>query len=159
VTVAVGAVSKAIDPHVGQSFAYRCGDAAALAETALARLVEPMAKSEREITVCLTGGTTPKHMYAVMEQSPWRERIPWGRVHWFMGDDRFAPYGDPLSNSGVANRLFLDACFSYFLQLIPRAREGAMASRSPIHPETATRGAFSRFFTTNPRVRACGCKR
>jgi 6-phosphogluconolactonase/glucosamine-6-phosphate isomerase/deaminase len=41
-------------------------DAAALAETALARLVEPMVKSEREIAVCLTGGTTPKHMYAMM---------------------------------------------------------------------------------------------
>ena len=85
-------------------------DAAALAETALARLVEPMAKSEREIAVCLTGGTTPKHMYAMMAQSLWRERIPWGRVHWFMGDDRFVPFGDPLSNGGVAKRLFLDAC-------------------------------------------------
>src|SRR5437870_6544243 len=85
-------------------------DAAALAETALARLVEQMAKSEREIAVCLTGGATPKHMYAMMAQSPWRDRIPWGRVHWFMGDDRFVPYSDPLSNSGMAKRLFLDAC-------------------------------------------------
>ena len=85
-------------------------DAAALAEIALTRLVEEMTKSEGESTVCLTGGTTPKHMYAMMAQSPWRERIPWGRVHWFMGDDRFVPYSDPLSNSGMAKRQFLDAC-------------------------------------------------
>src|SRR5438552_1920155 len=85
-------------------------DAAELAETALARLVEQMTKSEGESAVCLTGGTTPKHMYAMMAQSPWRDRIPWGRVHWFMGDDRFVPYSDPLSNSGTAKRLFLDAC-------------------------------------------------
>ena len=85
-------------------------DAAELAETALARLVEQMTKSEGESAVCLTGGTTPKHMYAMMAQSPWRERIPWGRVHWFMGDDRFLPYSDPLSNSGMAKRQFLDAC-------------------------------------------------
>src|SRR6267142_7007293 len=85
-------------------------DAAALAETALARLVEQMTKSEEERAVCLTGGTTPKHIYAMMAQSPWRERIPWERVHWFMGDDRFVPYSDPLSNSGMAKRLFLDAC-------------------------------------------------
>jgi 6-phosphogluconolactonase len=85
-------------------------DAAALAETALPRLVEPMVKSQREIAVCLTGGTTPKHMYAMMAQSPWRERIPWERVRWFMGDDRFVPYSDPLSNGGMAKRLFLDAC-------------------------------------------------
>ena len=85
-------------------------DATALAETALARLVEQMAKSEREIAVCLTGGTTPKHMYAMIAQPPWRERIPWGRVHWFMGDDRFVPYNDRLSNCGIAKRLFLVAC-------------------------------------------------
>src|SRR5436309_1608126 len=81
-------------------------DAAELAETALARLVEQMTKSEGESAVCLTGGTTPKHMYAMMAQSPWRERIPWGRVHWFMGDDRFVPYSDPLSNGGMAKRMF-----------------------------------------------------
>jgi 6-phosphogluconolactonase len=85
-------------------------DAAALAETALARLVEQMTKSEQERAVCLTGGTTPKHMYAMMAQSPWRDRIPWGRVHWFMGDDRFVPYSDPLSNGGMAKRVVLDAC-------------------------------------------------
>ncbi len=85
-------------------------DVNALAEAALSRLADQMAKLEREIAVCLTGGTTPKRMYAMMAQSPWRERIPWGRVHWFMGDDRFVPDDDPLSNSGMAKRLFLDAC-------------------------------------------------
>src|SRR5437879_6645537 len=85
-------------------------DAAELAETALARLVEQMTKSEGESAVCLTGGTTPKHMYAMMAQSPWRERIPWGRVHWFLGDDGFVPYSDPLSNSGTPKRKFFDPC-------------------------------------------------
>src|SRR6185436_19068939 len=35
---------------------------------------------------------------------------PWLRVHWFMSDDRFVPLDDPLSNSGMAERLFLDIC-------------------------------------------------
>jgi 6-phosphogluconolactonase len=29
-------------------------------------------------------------------------------VHWFIGDDRFVPQSDPLSNIGMARRLFLD---------------------------------------------------
>jgi 6-phosphogluconolactonase len=29
-------------------------------------------------------------------------------VHWFIGDDRFVPAGDPLSNMAAARRLFLD---------------------------------------------------
>ena len=85
-------------------------DATALAEAALARLVKQIETSEREAAVCLTGGSTPRRMYEMMAQSPWRERIPWSRVHWFMGDDRFVPHDSPLSNSGMAKRLFLDVC-------------------------------------------------
>jgi 6-phosphogluconolactonase len=85
-------------------------DPAALAEAALARLVRQVETSEREAAICLTGGSTPKRMYAMMAQSPWRERIRWNRVHWFMGDDRFVPPDDPLSNGGMARRLFLDFC-------------------------------------------------
>ena len=48
-------------------------DATALAAAALSRLVEQMAKLQREVAVCLTGGTTPKHMYAMMAQTPWRD--------------------------------------------------------------------------------------
>ena len=85
-------------------------DPAALAEAALARLVRQIATSERDAAICLTGGSTPKRMYGLMAQSPWRERIPWLRVHWFMSDDRFVPLDDPLSNGGMAKRLFLDIC-------------------------------------------------
>ena len=34
--------------------------------------------------------------------------MPWDRTHWFIGDDRFVPQSDPLSNMGAARRLFLD---------------------------------------------------
>lgn len=84
--------------------------ATALAEAALARLVKRIETSEGEAAVCLTGGSTPRLMYEMMAQSPWGERIPWTRVHWFMGDDRFVPHDSVLSNSGMARRLFLDTC-------------------------------------------------
>ncbi|HEY0219900.1 MAG TPA: 6-phosphogluconolactonase, partial [Afipia sp.] len=48
----------------------------------------------------------------LLASSPWRERIPWERIHWFIGDDRFVPQDDPLSNMGMARRAFLDACAS-----------------------------------------------
>jgi 6-phosphogluconolactonase/glucosamine-6-phosphate isomerase/deaminase len=35
--------------------------------------------------------------------------VPWERTHWFIGDDRFVPPEDPLSNIGMARRLFLDS--------------------------------------------------
>lgn len=85
-------------------------DAQALAETAAARLLARIEQTPHPAMICLTGGTTPKQLYQLLATSPWRERIPWPRVHWFFGDDRFVPQDDELSNSGMARRTFLDAC-------------------------------------------------
>ncbi len=85
-------------------------DAQALAEAAAARLFARTRQTPHPAMICLTGGTTPKQLYQLLATSPWRERIPWQRVHWFFGDDRFVPQDDELSNAGMARRAFLDAC-------------------------------------------------
>ncbi len=82
-------------------------DTAALAETAARRLVNRVAQSGRS-AVCLTGGSSPEGLYRLLAEEPWRGKVPWDRVHWFMGDDRFVPLSDPRSNMGIAKRLFLD---------------------------------------------------
>jgi len=81
-------------------------DASALAETAAQRLVDRIAAQKRA-AVCLTGGSSPEGLYRLLAQEPWRAIVPWDRVHWFMGDDRFVPLSNPLSNMGMAWRLFL----------------------------------------------------
>ncbi len=83
-------------------------DAAALAETAAKRLIVRVAQKQRA-AVCLTGGSSPQGLYRLLTQEPWRGQVPWDRVHWFMGDDRFVMESDPLSNMGMARRLLLDA--------------------------------------------------
>ncbi len=83
--------------------------AEALAEAAALHLVQCTGNTgERHI--CLTGGSTPQRLYKLLATEPWRSKVPWDRVHWFIGDDRFVPESDPLSNMGTARRLFLDAC-------------------------------------------------
>jgi 6-phosphogluconolactonase len=82
-------------------------DAAALAETAARRLLDRIRHEDRA-AVCLTGGSSPEGLYRLLAEEPWRGAVPWDRVHWFMGDDRFVPDNDPLSNMGMARRLFLD---------------------------------------------------
>jgi 6-phosphogluconolactonase len=82
------------------------GNDAALAETAAQRLVDRVASRDRA-AVCLTGGSSPEGLYRLLGQEPWRAIVPWDRVHWFIGDDRFVPESDPLSNMGMAQRLFL----------------------------------------------------
>jgi 6-phosphogluconolactonase len=79
-----------------------------LAETAAERLLARIAQSSVAIAVCLTGGSSPEPLYALLAGEPYRSRVPWQRVHWFMGDDRFVPLGHAHSNMGAAKRIFLD---------------------------------------------------
>jgi 6-phosphogluconolactonase len=83
-------------------------DAEAMAHAAAARLVERVNAARGRAAISLTGGASPQGLYRLLAEEPWRSRVPWDRVHWFMGDDRFVPQSDPLSNMGMARRLFLD---------------------------------------------------
>jgi 6-phosphogluconolactonase len=82
-------------------------DAAALAQTAAQRLIDRVTGKDRA-AVCLTGGSSPAGLYRLLGEKPWRGKVPWDSVHWFIGDDRFVPETDPLSNMGMARQLFLD---------------------------------------------------
>ncbi|SDD47156.1 6-phosphogluconolactonase [Belnapia rosea] len=54
------------------------------------------------VAIALSGGSTPKRLYHLLAASPWRERMPWDRVHLFWGDERFVPADHPDSNQGMA---------------------------------------------------------
>jgi 6-phosphogluconolactonase len=85
-------------------------DAVALAEAAADRLIERIEANPGRIAICMTGGSSPKRLYELLATEPYRSEIPWDRVHWFIGDDRFVPSGDPLNNMTMARTAFLDTC-------------------------------------------------
>jgi 6-phosphogluconolactonase len=88
----------------------RAADPTALAEAAAERLLALVAANDGRIAICLTGGSSPKRLYALLAREPHRSRIPWARVHWFIGDERFVPPGDALHNMTMARQIFLDDC-------------------------------------------------
>jgi 6-phosphogluconolactonase len=83
-------------------------DAEALAQEAATRLLARLAEPRERLAVALTGGSSPERLYRLLASEPYRSQIPWQRVHWFWGDDRFVPQSDERSNAGAARRLFLD---------------------------------------------------
>jgi 6-phosphogluconolactonase len=85
-------------------------DAAALAEVAAVRLLARMASNSGRIAICLTGGSSPKQLYELLATEDYREKIPWERVHWFIGDERFVAASDPRNNMAMARHAFLDRC-------------------------------------------------
>src|SRR5258705_9508438 len=83
-------------------------DANALAKTAADRIMARIAANGDCVAICLTGGSSPKQLYQLLATDAYRSQIPWEGVHWFIGDERFVPVDDPLSNMGAARRIFLD---------------------------------------------------
>ena len=81
----------------------------ALAKTAAERLIARIDANAGRVAICLTGGSSPKQLYRLLSSKPWQERIPWQRVHWFIGDERFVSASDPLNNMAMARNNFLDA--------------------------------------------------
>jgi 6-phosphogluconolactonase len=83
-------------------------DPAALAKAAAERVLARIAANGDRVAVCLTGGSSPKQLYQLLATDPYRSRIPWHRVHWFIGDERLVPVTDSLNNMSMARHLFLD---------------------------------------------------
>jgi 6-phosphogluconolactonase len=83
-------------------------DPFALARAAAQRLMTRIEANAGRVAICLTGGSSPKQLYRLLASDPWSGRIPWDRVHWFIGDERFVPARDPLNNMAMARHIFLD---------------------------------------------------
>ncbi|MFE1602737.1 6-phosphogluconolactonase [Methylobacterium sp. ID0610] len=80
-------------------------DADAVARAAAERLAALAAGTDR-CAVALSGGSTPKRLYALLAGPEFRGRLPWERIHWFFGDERV---GD--SPEAGSNRRMVEAAF------------------------------------------------
>jgi 6-phosphogluconolactonase/glucosamine-6-phosphate isomerase/deaminase len=85
-------------------------DPAAMANAAAERIGARISENAGRVAICLTGGSSPRQLYQLLATDAWRSRIPWERVHWFIGDERFVPPDDPLNNMAAAWADFLDRC-------------------------------------------------
>jgi 6-phosphogluconolactonase len=59
-------------------------------------------------SVLVSGGETPRRTYELLALEPFRQRIPWNRVHLFWGDERCVAASDPRSNARMVRRTLLD---------------------------------------------------
>lgn len=83
-------------------------DGADLARRAAERVVSMLAARQGRLAVSLSGGSTPRALYQALAAPPLRERLPWARIHWFWGDERFVPPDDAKSNLRMVREAMLD---------------------------------------------------
>ena len=80
-------------------------DKTALAAAAAELFTKAAASSPGPFRVALSGGNTPRGLYALLadESAPYRARIPWDKIHFFWSDERCVPPNNTESNYKAAN--------------------------------------------------------
>ncbi|MBI4608668.1 MAG: 6-phosphogluconolactonase [Candidatus Rokubacteria bacterium] len=85
-------------------------------------------------TVALSGGSTPRRLYQLLAEAPYRSEVAWERVEFFWGDERAVPPDHPDSNYRMAAVALLE-------------KIGAAADRiHRIQAERADRDAAARHY-------------
>jgi 6-phosphogluconolactonase len=116
-------------------------DPAALAKAAADRLLARIADNGDRVAICLTGGSSPKQLYELLGNEPCRDQIPWERVHWFIGDERFVSATDPLNNMRMARQAFLNRC-APLINIHPIATDAANPDEAAHRYETELKSFY-----------------
>jgi 6-phosphogluconolactonase len=59
------------------------------------------------LAVALSGGNTPKHLYEILAQPPFRDNVNWDALELFFGDERAVPQDHPDSNYRMVSETLL----------------------------------------------------
>jgi len=69
-----------------------------LFQAAAARFVE-----QARASLALSGGSTPRALFDILAQAPWKDRVRWPDLGVYWGDERCVPPDDEQSNYKLAN--------------------------------------------------------
>lgn len=71
-------------------------------------VIEHASVPGERVALALCGGSTPRALYCLLANDPWRAQLPWQKIHVFWGDERFVPHDHPDSNFRLAQQSLLD---------------------------------------------------
>jgi 6-phosphogluconolactonase len=83
-------------------------------------------------TIALSGGTTPKNIYRLLEVN--KDKIDWPRIHIFWGDERMVPFNDERNNAKMA--------FETLIMRVSVPESQVHIMRTDIEPQ-ASAGAYN----------------
>lgn len=118
-------------------------DPTALAQHVAEWMTDAALAANGPCRVSLSGGSTPKALYALLASGRFRNRFPWPRVHWYWGDERFVPYDHPESNYRMTQEAMLSRVPvpSENVHPIPTDRDPAAAAHRYEHTLQQAYGA------------------
>ena len=87
--------------------------------------------SKGKFTVAVSGGSTPRRLYALLSSDSYREKIDWSHVYFFWVDERCVPKEHEDSNYGLV--------FKMLLSKLPMPDENIRRMKGEMEPEKAAR--------------------
>ena len=69
--------------------------------------INSLLKTKTKINIALSGGNTPKLIFRVLATS-YKEKLNWGKINLFWGDERCVPPDDKESNYRMTKKFLLD---------------------------------------------------
>ena len=117
-------------------------DATALAHAGADYLCDLAASHDGRTIIALSGGNTPKPLYERLGAEPIKSRLPWEKVHWVLGDERFVPPSDPASNFGMARTAFLGHVPAPPANVHPVDTDGVTLDEAAIRYEAMLKGLY-----------------
>ncbi len=124
-------------------------DADAVAQRAASLFVlaaQESAVARGAFTVVLSGGSTPRALYAQLARQTVSVKIPWRRVHLYWGDERCVPPEEPASNYGMARETLISK--------VPIPPENVHRMHGEDEPEAAARAYEQEILTPPARAAA-----
>lgn len=88
-----------------------------------------MIESTERFSLVLSGGSTPKLLYEMLADEPYRSQIDWSNVEIYFGDERCVPPDDAESNFRMASEALLSK--------VPLRSDNIYRMRGEIEPEAA----------------------
>ena len=74
----------------------------------LKKEINNKSKIDEDFYLVLSGGSTPKNLFKILAEVPYKDDIKWESLQLFWGDERCLPPDDPESNYGETRKLLLD---------------------------------------------------
>lgn len=91
--------------------------------------IQKVLEKQDRFTFVLSGGSTPKQLYALLAASPYKEIIPWEKIHFFWGDERAVPFEDDRNNAKM--------CYEELLNKVSVLEENIHVMRTDISPDAS----------------------
>jgi 6-phosphogluconolactonase len=64
--------------------------------------INEVLKEQNQFAIVLSGGSTPKKLYQLLASDEFKDKIDWGKLHVFWGDERYVPFTDDRNNAKMA---------------------------------------------------------